>query len=69
MLEQTNGGDLCGVNAKTKRNSNLVIMFCDFPREKLHTWVSLRKDGLVHSRYSIAYLTTQFLLFLLTLLN
>jgi hypothetical protein len=30
MLEQTNGGDLCGFNTKTKTNSNLVIMFCEF---------------------------------------
>jgi hypothetical protein len=47
ILEQTNGVDLSGINKKTQRkNSNLEIMFCGFPREKTHTWASL--SGLVH---------------------
>jgi hypothetical protein len=70
MLEPTNGADLCAVNRKTQRkNSNLEIMFCGFPKEKRHTWASLRKDGLVHSRYNIAYPIILFFLFLLTILN
>jgi hypothetical protein len=42
-------------------------MFRGFPREKKHTWASLRKDSLVHSRYNITYPITLFLLFLLTI--
>jgi len=70
MWEQINGLDLCEVNKKTQRRSfNLEIMFYGFLREKNYTWTNSRKDGLVHSRYIIAYLIILFFLFLLTILN
>ncbi len=70
MLEQTNGTNFSGIDKKTqRRNSNLEIMFCGFPREKKHIWASLRKDGLIHSGYSIAYPIILIFLFLLTILN
>jgi hypothetical protein len=54
MLEQISGIDFCGVKRNTQiKNSNLAILFCGFVREKKHTWVNSRKDGLVHSRYNI----------------
>jgi hypothetical protein len=56
MWEPTSGAILCGVNRKIlRRISNLEIMFYGFPREKKHIWANSRKDGLVHSRYSITY--------------
>jgi len=56
MCEPTNGVNLFGIIRKTlKKNSNLEIMFYGFPREKRHIWVDSKKDGLVHSRYIIAY--------------
>jgi hypothetical protein len=49
MLEQTSGTNSYGVNRKTqRRSSNLEILFCGFPWEKIHIWASLRKNGLVH---------------------
>jgi hypothetical protein len=59
----------CGVNIKTKRSSNLEIMLCGFSREKNHIWASLRKYGLAHSGYNIAYPITLFFFFLLIILN
>jgi hypothetical protein len=54
-------------STKTHRiSSNLEIMFCDFPKEKMHTWANLRKDGLVYLGYNIAYPIILFFLFLLT---
>jgi hypothetical protein len=70
MLEKTNGIIFCGVNRNTqRRSSNLEILFCGFPREKIHIWANSRKDGLAHSRYNIAYPITQNFLFMLTILN
>jgi hypothetical protein len=37
-------------------------MFHGFPKEKRRTLGNLRKDGLVHSRYSIAYPIILFIL-------
>jgi hypothetical protein len=55
MFKKTNARNFCGVNRNTqKRNSNLEIMLCGFPKEKNHIWANLRKDGLVHSGYNIA---------------
>jgi hypothetical protein len=69
MLEQTNAPNFCGVNRNTlRKSSNLEFMFRGFPRVKKHTWANLRKDGLTHSGYNIAYLITLFL-FMLTMLN
>jgi hypothetical protein len=69
MLEQIDGANFCGVNINTlRKSSNLEIMFYGFPREKRHTWANLRKDGLTHSRYNIAYPITLFLC-MLTILN
>jgi hypothetical protein len=45
----------------------LEIMYYGFPKEKKHMWANSRKDGLVHSGYSIVY--PIILLFLLTILN
>jgi hypothetical protein len=70
MLEKTNGTIFCGVNKNIKdRSSNLEIFFSGFPREKRHIWENSRKDGLTHLGYSITRPITQFLLFLLTILN
>jgi hypothetical protein len=67
MLEQTSGANFCGVNKKTQRiSSNLEIMFCGFPREKIHTWASPKEYGLVHSRYNISYPVILLFLFILT---
>jgi hypothetical protein len=44
-------------------------MFSGFPKEKRHIWANSKKDGLDHLGYSIVYPTTQFFLFLLTILN
>jgi len=40
-----------------------------FPNGKNHIWANLRKDGLAHLGYNIAYPITLFFLFLLTILN
>jgi hypothetical protein len=70
MLEQISGTTFCGVNKNTqRRNANLEIMFCGFPREKRHAWTNYKKEGLVHSGYNIVYPIIQFFLFLLTILN
>jgi hypothetical protein len=70
MLEQTSGVDLYGVNKNTHiRSSNLEIMFCGLPRDRRHIWNNLRKDGLAHLGYNIAYQITLFFLFMLTILN
>jgi hypothetical protein len=70
MWEPTNGIDFCGVNKKIlRRSSNLEIMSYGFPKEKKHIWANSRKDGLVHSRYNIAYPIILFFLFLLIILN
>jgi hypothetical protein len=70
MLEKTNGTYLYGGNGNTQRkNSNLEIMLCGFPREKIHIWANFRKDGLAHLGYNIVYPITLFFLFLLTILN
>jgi hypothetical protein len=70
MWEPTSGTNFYGVNKKTQRRSfNLEIMFYGFPREKIHTWVNSRKDGLVHLGYSITYQIILLLLFLLIILN
>jgi hypothetical protein len=51
MLEKTNGTNLCGINRNTlRKSSNLDIMFCNFPREKIHIWANSIKDGLAHLR-------------------
>jgi len=69
MWEPTSGANLCGVNRKIlKRSSNLEIMFYGFIKEKKNIWANSRKDGLVHSGYSIVYLIMLFL-FLLIILN
>jgi hypothetical protein len=52
-----------------RRSSNLEIMSYGFPKEKKHIWANLRKDGLVHLGYNIAYLIILLFLFLLTILN
>jgi hypothetical protein len=36
MWEPTSGIDLCGVNRKILRNSNLENLFYGFPKEKKH---------------------------------
>jgi hypothetical protein len=69
MWKPTSGLDFYGANRKTKRSFNLEIMFHGFPREKIHTWVNSRKDGLVHLGYNITYPIIFFLLFLLINLN
>ncbi len=57
LLKQTSGIDFCGVKRNTQmRSSNLVIMFCGFLKEKKCSRVNSRKDGLVHSRYTIVFL-------------
>ncbi len=40
-----------------------------FSKGKKHIWANSRKDGLDHLGYNIAYPTTQFFLFMLTILN
>jgi hypothetical protein len=70
MWEPTNGIDFCGVNKKIlRRSSNLEIMSYGFLKEKKYVWANSRKEGLVHSRYSIVYPIIFFFLFLLTILN
>jgi hypothetical protein len=70
MWEPTSEGDLDGINKKIlRRSSNLEIMSYGFPRGKKHIWENSRKDGLVHSKYSIVYPVIPFFLFLLTILN
>jgi len=69
MLEKTSGINFYGVKKHTRRSSNLEIMLCGFPREKNYIWENLRKDGLVHSWYNIAYPTTQSFFFLLIVSN
>jgi hypothetical protein len=70
MWEPISGAYLCGVGRKIlRRSSNLEIMFYDFPREKKHIWANSRKDGVVNSRYNIAYPIILFFLFMLTILN
>jgi hypothetical protein len=36
MLDQTNGANFYGANKNTQRSFNLEIMFCGFPKEKIH---------------------------------
>jgi hypothetical protein len=56
IWEQTNGADFYAINKKTyRRNSNLEIMFYGFPKDKIYTWANSRKDGMVHSWYTIDY--------------
>jgi len=70
MWEPTNEANFYGVNRKIlKRSSNLENMFFGFPREKKQIWANLKKAGLVHLGYTIAYSIILFLLFLLTILN
>jgi hypothetical protein len=55
MWEQISGPNLCGVGRKTQRRCfDLEIMLYGFPREKRYTWAN-SIDGLVHSKYIIAY--------------
>jgi len=70
MWDPTSGKNFYGVNRKIlRRSSNLEIMSYGFLKEKKDIWANSRKDGLVHLRYSIAYLIILFFLFLLTILN
>jgi hypothetical protein len=70
MWELISGVDFYGVNRKILRSSsNLKIMFYGFLKEKKHILANSRKDGLVHSRYNIAYPIILLFLFLLTILN
>jgi hypothetical protein len=65
MWELTNATKFYGVTKKILRRSfNLEIMSYGFPKEKKHIWANSRKDGLVHSGYSIAYPIILFFLFL-----
>jgi hypothetical protein len=70
MLEKISGTYFYGININTQRRSfNLEIMFSSFLKEKKYIWTNSRKDGFDHLGYNIAYPTTQFFLFLLTILN
>jgi len=70
MWGLTSGAYFYGVNRKIlRKSSNLKIMFYGFPKEKKHIWANSKKDGLVHSRYNIAYPIISFFLFMLTILN
>jgi len=65
MWELTNGTNLCGINKKILiKNFNLEITSYGFPKEKKHIRANSRKNGLVHSRYGIAYPIILFFLFL-----
>jgi hypothetical protein len=56
MWEPTSGANFYGVNRKIlKRSYNFEIMSYGFSKEKKYIWANLRKDGLVHSGYNIAY--------------
>jgi hypothetical protein len=68
MWESTNGANFYGINRKIlRRNSNLEIMSYGFPKVKKHIWENLRKDGLVHLGYNIAYPIILFFLFMSTI--
>jgi hypothetical protein len=70
MLEKTSGTNFNGINKNAWRIVPIWrLCFCGFPREKIHVWANLRKDGLAHSGYSNAYPITLLFLFLLTILN
>jgi len=70
MWEPTSGVDFYGIDKKIlRRSSNLEIMPYGFLKQKKHIWENSRKDGLVHSRYNIAYPITFYFLFVLTILN
>jgi hypothetical protein len=69
MWEPTTGVDFYGVDKKNTKKNALWFMPYGFLKEKKHIWENSRKDGLVHSRYNIAYPITLFFLFLLTILN
>jgi hypothetical protein len=59
-------------STKTHREEVSIWKLCSlisFLREEIHTWANSRKDGLDHFGYIIANPTTQFFLFLLTILN
>ncbi len=59
----------CGINKKILiRSSNLEIMSYGFPNEKKKMG-KLKKNGLVHLRYTIAYPMILLILFLLTILD
>jgi hypothetical protein len=68
-IRENEWNNFFGVSRNTqRRNFNLEIMFSSFPKEKRQIWANLRKDGLDHLGYNIAYPITQFL-FLLIILN
>jgi hypothetical protein len=56
-------------STKNTKKFQFGDMFCGFPKDKRHIWANSIKDGLVHSRYNIAYPIILFFLFLLIILN